>query len=178
MLNHLIETLQLADGTRRCRSPAIDPVPSEEAPGPVLPPVAGAVPADERPAVLALRVGDVVLEKSLLMPHGQNTVLIRYRLLAARAPVRLTLEPLLDMRPHDSAVAARRAAAYCLTRGSGRIRDRAVGPVAAAVAPARRGRRRRDRRRASGDVEVRYRLEQARGYDWRGVLRSAGTPGE
>jgi predicted glycogen debranching enzyme len=117
--------------------------------------------------------GDLTLEKSLLMPHGQNTVLIRYRLSAARAPVRLALEPLLDMRPHDSAVGGDVASYRIAEVADGveiappdpslpPLRLRVEGGTATIAA-------------GDGDVELRYRLEQARGYDWRGTLRSAGT---
>jgi predicted glycogen debranching enzyme len=49
-------------------------------------------------------VADVVLEKRLLMPHGQNTVLISYRLLQGEDALRLRLLPYVHVRPHDAAV--------------------------------------------------------------------------
>ncbi len=48
----------------------------------------------------------VVLEKRLLMPHGQNTTIVRYRLLDATGPVRLTLRPSVNFRAHESPVSA------------------------------------------------------------------------
>ena len=172
MLNHLGETLQLADGTELPLS-AIDPVPSEAAPGPTLPPALVLFQLVNGRPCWRFESGDLVLEKSLLMPHGQNTVLMRYRLMAARAPVRLALEPLLDMRPHDSPVGGGSASYRIAEVPDGfeiappdpslpPLRLRVEGGVATIAA-------------GHGDVELRYRLEQARGYDWRGVLRSAGT---
>jgi predicted glycogen debranching enzyme len=45
-----------------------------------------------------------VLEKRLLLPRFQNTVLVTYRLIAGDGPVRLGLRPLLNGRPHEAAV--------------------------------------------------------------------------
>ena len=173
MLNHLVETLHLADGTLMSLS-ATDPVPSVESPGPELPPSLVLFQLENGRPCWRYESGDVVLEKSLLMPHGQNTVLIRYRLIAARAPVRLVLEPLLDMRPHDNPVAAGEPARYWIAAVADGFEIAPPNPslpslrlrVEGGAAEIGRG---------SGDVEVRYRLEQARGYDWRGVLHSAGT---
>jgi len=171
MLNHLAETLELADGTTLPLT-AIDPVPSVSSPGPELPATLARFQLINGRPCWRFELGDLVLEKSLLMPHGQNTVLLRYRLIAARAPVRLALEPLLDMRPHDNAVVAG-GATYQMTAVE---QGYEIAPPDAALPPLRlrfegdlaeitAGR---------GDVEIRYRLEQARGYDWRGTLRSAG----
>ena len=173
MLNHLAETVQLADGTVVPLS-AIDPVPSVESPGPELPPSLVLFQLENGRPCWRYESGDLVLEKSLLMPHGQNTVLIRYRLLAARAPVRLVLEPLLDMRPHDNPVAASEPARYWIAAVADGFEIAAPNSslpslrlrVEGGAAEIGRG---------GGDVEVRYRLEQARGYDWRGMLHSAGT---
>ena len=48
--------------------------------------------------------GDVVLEKSIVMPHRQNTTHVSYRLLGGdRRPIALVLEPAFDIRPHEGA---------------------------------------------------------------------------
>lgn len=49
------------------------------------------------------QVGNVVLEKQLMMPHGQNSVFITYRLLEGDK-LRLTLMPSLHFRPHEAAL--------------------------------------------------------------------------
>ena len=87
--------------------------------------------------------------------------------------MRLSLEPLLDMRPHDEAVGGRDASYRIAEVGGGfeiAPPDPSLPPLrllveggAATIAG------------GHGDVELRYRLEQARGYDWRGTLRSAGS---
>ncbi len=44
------------------------------------------------------RVGDILLRRSILMIHGQNTVLLRYELLNSDLPITLSLSPLLAFR--------------------------------------------------------------------------------
>ena len=46
----------------------------------------------------------VRLERSVFVPHGQNTVHVRYRLTGATAPARLRIRPWLDFRPHEGLV--------------------------------------------------------------------------
>src|SRR5262249_7565474 len=81
---------------------------------------AGATEPPGRPPESALRVGDsrleaglpvwryeahdLVFEKLLLMPHGQNAFYVTYKLLKASAPVRLGLRPAVEFRPHDAPV--------------------------------------------------------------------------
>lgn len=49
-------------------------------------------------------IGDAVLEKSILLPHQQNTVHIGYRLLEGSAPLPLELRPAIHYRPLEAAV--------------------------------------------------------------------------
>ncbi len=193
MLNHLAETLLLGTESR-ADAPADA---SDGSPGGVVPLTAldpapsdpSATPSPSLPNALALfrlvngrpcwrfETGGCVLEKSVLMPHGQNTVLIRYRLLQAPGPVALTIEPLLDIRPHEGSVAG----------GPGEYRiepDREGGeggfmivPPDAEYPPLRlkvEGGAAQITE-GNGGATVRYRIEQARGYDSRGALRSAGA---
>ncbi len=51
-------------------------------------------------------VEGLVLEKRVLLPHQQNTVFIRYRLLEGDTPVRLKLMPFAHHRPHDAPVSS------------------------------------------------------------------------
>jgi predicted glycogen debranching enzyme len=50
------------------------------------------------------RVGDVVLEKRVFMPHGQNTTFINYRLIEGPDEIRLKLLPSVHCRSHDAFV--------------------------------------------------------------------------
>ena len=49
-------------------------------------------------------VDGITLEKRLLMPHGQNTVHVNYRIAQRRRTVRLELRPSVHFRPHDAPV--------------------------------------------------------------------------
>jgi predicted glycogen debranching enzyme len=60
----------------------------------------------------------VRLERAVMMPHGQNTVHIRYRLQGARGPARLRIRPWLDFRPHEGVVSAEQQQRYNVVRVS------------------------------------------------------------
>jgi len=50
------------------------------------------------------QIGEVELEKRILMPHQQNTVHVGYRLLRAPGPVGIELRPAMHFRPLEAAV--------------------------------------------------------------------------
>ena len=115
-----------------------------------------------------------VLERRVVMPHQQNTVAVRYRLIEGQGPIDLELQPLLNFRSHDDAVDAAFVEDYTLQRLRGGWEI------------ARAGFEPRLRVRAEGDdvtfhekhetiPELRYRIEAARGYDAVGRLFSPGT---
>jgi predicted glycogen debranching enzyme len=60
--------------------------------------------------------GGVRLERSVVVPHGQNTVHVRYRLSGAAAPARLRIRPWLDFRPHEGQVHPEQAGTYTTAR--------------------------------------------------------------
>ena len=60
-------------------------------------------------------LGDVAIEKRLLMPHRQNTVHVTYRLLTGGPGVSLYLRPALQFRPHDMPVDQPITTPYTLT---------------------------------------------------------------
>ena len=49
-------------------------------------------------------IDEYVVEKRLLLPRFQNTVLVTYRLLEGAGAVRLGIRPLLNARPHEAEV--------------------------------------------------------------------------
>jgi predicted glycogen debranching enzyme len=55
---------------------------------------------DHRIAVWVFDVGDVLIEKSIVMPHNQNTVCVRYRLLHGEG-AELHVRPFTSFRRHD-----------------------------------------------------------------------------
>ena len=75
------------------------------------------------------RVVDAVVEKRLLMPHRQNTVHLRYRLLAGGAPLRLRLRPALHFRLHEAAVSEGVDEIYTLSVSGDRYEVRGPSPL-------------------------------------------------
>jgi predicted glycogen debranching enzyme len=55
------------------------------------------------------------IEKRVLMPHGQNTVHVNYRLLTGDGPVRLTLRPSVQFRGYETPVNESPVQTYSLT---------------------------------------------------------------
>jgi predicted glycogen debranching enzyme len=56
--------------------------------------------------VWVYRIGDMVLEKRIMLPYGQNTVHVNYRLSGSGPGVRLILRPRVHFRGHEMAVDA------------------------------------------------------------------------
>jgi predicted glycogen debranching enzyme len=98
MLHHLTEVVRLADGT--CYRLDGQRLPNDE-------------PSKRaRLAEFALRNGlpvwryelglSHVIEKSLVMPHLQNTIAVQYRLVDGTTPTQLELRPWVHFRPHET----------------------------------------------------------------------------
>ena len=110
-----------------------------------------------------------------MMPHDQNTVHVRYRLTGTTARGRLRLRPWLDIRPHEGFLSPTQAHRYAVTaRGQAQfefepeqapvlLRMTAVADhVSFVTEPAEWN-------------DVRYAIEQERGYDFQGSMHSPGT---
>lgn len=114
-----------------------------------------------------------VLEKSLVLPHLQNTVLLRYRLIKGEGPVRLRVRPSVHFRPHEGRVDAPLSDVYTLRTVGARheIGGRPDTPPLKLLVHGRRASFVLD----GGSVrEIVYRIESARGYDAKGALWSPG----
>ena len=57
------------------------------------------------------------VERAIVIPHGQNSVHVRYRLLGATAPAVLRIRPWLDFRPQEGQVSADQAHTYLYLMG-------------------------------------------------------------
>src|SRR3712207_1503381 len=95
MLNHLIERLTLADGT-------IVRLGGEERVGRTLEVPSARYLADFRLEaglpVWEYEVGHATIERRVVMPHRQNTVVVMYRMLAGDAALQLELQPAVHFR--------------------------------------------------------------------------------
>jgi predicted glycogen debranching enzyme len=116
----------------------------------------------------------VVFEKRLMLAHRQNTVFLNYRLLQGDGPVRLKLRPQVHFRGHEDPVNKPLADEYSLTvineRGELSIPGSEFPPLrfrlfAEETAFTIQGRK---------INELMYRIEESRGYDFRG---EQWTPG-
>src|SRR5438067_9816767 len=121
------------------------------------------------------RVGDLVLEKRIWLPHLQNTVYLNYRLLEGERRPRLELRPAFHFRHHETPVNEGPTVPYKLAAVEGRyeITSSTRGRLpplrmklydcesAFTIAPA-------------NIHQVIYRTEQSRGYAHEGNLWSPG----
>ena len=129
-------------------------------------------------------IDGLVLEKSIVLPHLQNTVFLRYRMLSGPGAVRLRIRPSMHFRPHEGRVDAPLERGYGVTTRGERYEvagdDPALPPLRLRV-NGRHGSFVLDGGRFR---QLFYRVESSRGYDARGTLWSPGyaradlVPGE
>ena len=121
-------------------------------------------------------LGQLVLEKRLLVPYRQNTVYVTYRLVSAPGPVGLRVRPAVHFRPHERPVSDPLADAL-RPDGPGRpvascSRTRSSRGVASQDRTARRP---RSASRATRSSTSCYPVEQSRGYEATGTSWSRDT---
>jgi predicted glycogen debranching enzyme len=125
--------------------------------------------------VWRFRVSDLMIEKRLMMPRGQNTVLINYRLLAGDGPLRLSLRPSVHFRPHNAPVSQSFETRYTLA-----VLEEDEYEVTALDTPLPPLRFLLHGQGCAAMIdrihieEVIYRIEESRGYAARGDLWSPG----
>ncbi|MCR5882361.1 amylo-alpha-1,6-glucosidase [Rhizobacter sp. J219] len=170
MLNHLVETVVLGDGTRVQLS-------GEERTGSRL-----SLPGVRRLKEFRLEAGlpvwtfevdGHVIEKSVLMPHRQNTTLLLYRMIEGRSHLRLELRPALHFRHHEEELRSELQLNYRYSlgevheitcdNGPAALRLRAHGPDVGF------------QQQAEELTELHYRIEAERGYRHEGRLWSPGV---
>jgi predicted glycogen debranching enzyme len=123
--------------------------------------------------VWVYELGEFRLEKRVLMPHGQNTVYVRYALAGGEGSLRLGLRPSTPFRPHHAPVSESVPRRRVVTATQGRYEISAgedlpplrldVDADAAAFTLDERSMH-----------QVLYRVEQRRGYHAAGELWSPG----
>ena len=169
MLNHLSELVRLPDNTNVFLG-------GEERVGALNVPGAAYLTEfrlDMGLPVWRYEVKDWAIEKRVLLPHGQNTVLISFRLAAGPGKLRLKLRPALHFRPHEAPVHEESPKYYAVTAEDNRYEVSEGKPTPPlrmylhAADPAFT----LDGARIS---DVFYRDEESRGYDCQGSLWSPG----
>lgn len=171
MLNHLTETVRLADRTTTIG------LGGEERHGALELRSSGHLVEfrlEDGLPVWRYELGTIVLEKRIWMVHRQNTVHVQYRLLEGDGPVRMKLRPAVNFRPHEQPVSTPLRRPYTLTACEDRyelraaehdlppLRLRILGEATAFT--------------IDGQIlpELLYRIEERRGYEAKGDLYSPG----
>jgi predicted glycogen debranching enzyme len=170
MLNHLLERVRLADRSVRWLGD------EDEVAGPNAVDRIGHLVEfrlDLGLPVWTYELDDLAIEKRVLMPHGQNTTHVTYRLLRGEGAVRLSLRPSVHFRSYEAAVNTTPVMPYTLSAARGRyeltggaglpaLRMMLYGSGAALTLDER------------GVSEVPYEMEARRGYESTGSLASPG----
>jgi predicted glycogen debranching enzyme len=146
--------------------------------------VAGPSSADHREHLIEFRldlglpvwvykVDEFTIEKRVLMPCGQNTVHVTYRLVAGEGTLRVALRPSVHFRHHEAAVKESLVKTYTIS-ATGPHYELSAGsdlPVLRMMVHGDRAALTLDEK---GAPDVPYRMEESRGYDWVGSLWSPG----
>jgi predicted glycogen debranching enzyme len=171
MLNQVSEELVLEDGRQVTLSSAQPPLPP-----PGLPPSSY---LEEFRLEYGLpswryRVGEALIEKTLLLPHQQNSVHVTYRLLEGEGALRLRLHLAIHMRQHEAPVDAPDPGPYLVTAKGRRYEidaaDEAFPPLRLFVY----GEDVSLTLAEQGATGFSYALEKARGYEHVGGLWHPG----
>ena len=119
------------------------------------------------------RVHGFAIEKRVMMPYGQNTVILSYRLLEGQGTVRFNLRPSVHYRNYEASVDETRVSSYTISASEKRY-ELSGGPdypvlrlKLCGIHPALT----LDERWLAG---VPYQMEESRGYQWKGSLWSPG----
>ena len=170
MLNHLLEWVRLHDGTVLWLGDENE--------------VAGPNIADRTEHLVEFRLelglpvwryelSGAVIEKRLVMPYGQNTVHVTYRLLEGAGSVRLSLRPSIQFRGYEEPVDRCPVQSYTLLSSSGgriEISGGEIPPLRLLLHGMKTALTLDER----GAPEVPYEMERARGYACVGSMWSPG----
>ena len=121
------------------------------------------------------QAGGITLERRLMMPRGQNTVYITYRVLDGDGTVTLSLRPSLHFRPHNAPVSEQFHAQYSLTvldEHRYEVGSNSPLPPLRLLLYGEETQLSVERLRIE---KVVYRIEESRGYAARGDLWSPGS---
>jgi predicted glycogen debranching enzyme len=118
-------------------------------------------------------IGNIVIEKRLVLPHSQNTSFIHYSLVSGDDNLRLVLRPSIHFRPHETPVSAALESSYTLMVGEDRyeVSPGTDLPPLRLLFDGQNAALTVDRVRIE---EVTYRIEERRGYPAQGDLWSPG----
>ena len=123
--------------------------------------------------VWRFEIGDVVIEKQVVLPHRQNIVHVTYRILKAPQPVRLRLRPVLAVRKLEAPVDQPLARDYSIT-ARGHEYEVQAGPGLPVLRMTIEGAELPMTLDGGARRDVFYQVEADRGYESRGSLWTPG----
>ena len=123
--------------------------------------------------VWVYRLDGFVIEKRVLMPHGQNTVHITYRVVEGSGTVRFNLRPSVHYRGYEASVDESLAQSYTIA-ARGQQYELTAGPELPTLRMRLLGTRAALTLDEKGTAEIPYQMEETRGYQWKGSLWSPG----
>jgi predicted glycogen debranching enzyme len=123
--------------------------------------------------VWVYRIDGFTIEKRILMPYGQNTVHVTYRVLEGTGTVRFNLRPSVHFRGYEAPVDEALAETYTISAQRNRYELSAgeAWPILRMLLVGERAALTLDEK---GIASVPYKMEEARGYEWIGSLWSPG----
>ncbi len=169
MLNHLSELVRMPGGKTALLG-------GEERAGSLALPGAAFLTEfrlDQGLPVWRYKVQDAAIEKRILLPHLQNTVQVRYRLLEGSGTVRLKLRPSVHFRPHEAPVNAGFSGPYAV-KAIERRYEVTADPSWPPLRMFLHGERSAFTVEGCSLPDVRYRVEEARGYEAQVAMWSPG----
>ena len=119
------------------------------------------------------RLDGFAIEKRILMPHGQNTVHITYRVIEGDGTVRFNLRPSVHYRGYEASVDESFQRAYTIA-ARGQQYELSAGPDLPILRMRLLGTRGALTLDEKGVADVPYKMEENRGYQWKGSLWSPG----
>ena len=119
------------------------------------------------------RLDGFAIEKRILMPHGQNTVHLNYRVLEGSGTVRFNLRPSVHYRGYEDSVDASFPQVYTIA-ARGQQYELSAGPELPVLRMRLIGTRGALTLDEKGAADVPYQMEEVRGYQWKGSLWSPG----
>ena len=119
-------------------------------------------------------VDDIIVEREVVMLHGQNTALMSWRLLEGADRIALELRPFLNFRPHDASVREQPDQSYQVTVAGDRY-EISAGVGQPMLRLQLRGEAPAFTLEGGMRREIGYATEARRGYDSRGTLWTPGV---
>jgi predicted glycogen debranching enzyme len=168
MMNHIEETLRIDDRTYQLTADDLSSATQTDTVSPFL----KSFRLEDGLPVFTYATDEFTLEKKLCMIHRQNTTYITYRLIKG-GTAQLVVRPGIDVRPQEASLRGPKHDDYRFCAVSNGF-ELSVASDLPPLLMAWVGEGTSFSLATKEITELRYRLEQSRGYDWTGDLWSPG----